>query len=245
MSNIPYRHIEEISDGVYQYNEWTIHYDFKEDSILEIVNCKSEDTNVILNIDEICSMFRCYQKHPRIDVGFMLMNPSAKLSIICQRGIKEVRFKDDFDIECDTLEFESLICKTGSVILNGHVNVNHLILPANPFEETYWPMQPLLIGPNVFKGSSLQDICNTDCISFIGREAFADCKELKRVYLKVGVTDIQPKAFKNSGVERIEIINTPYNNKFGRFTKSAFDDTPAHAYWLELRSNYKRVRKMK
>lgn len=246
MSNVPYRHIEKISTGVYQCNDWTIHYDFQKDSILEIVDCRSTDTDILLDIDTIYGMFGCgCYKDQQVNVGFTLLNPAAKLTVKCQRNIKNVNFTDDFYIECDTLKFSSLLSREGSVILNGHVNVNHLILPDSPSEETFWPTQPLLIAPRVFQGSSLKDICNTDCICFIGCEAFADCKELKRVYLQIDDTDIQPNAFKNSGVEDIRIVTKIGKSRRDRFTQSAFEDTPAYDKWLEYRKQYTIIGKRK
>ena len=236
MSNVPYRHVEKISTGVYQYNDWTIHYDFQEDSILKIVDCRSTDNDII------CSMFGY---HLQVDVGFTLFNPAAKLTVKCSRKSTKVNFTEDFYIECDTLKFVSLISKEGSVILNGHVNVNHLILPDSPSEETFWPVQPLLIAPRVFQGSSLKDICNTDCICFIGCEAFADCKELKRMYLQIDDTDIQPKAFKNSSVEDIRIVTKIGKSRRDRFTQSAFENTPAYDKWLEYRKQYTIIGKRK
>ncbi len=244
MSNVPYRRIEEISAGVYQCNDWTIHYDFQKDSILKIVDCRSADNDIILNIDDICSMFG-YYTGLQLDIGFTLFNPEAKLTVKCSRKSTKVNFTDDFYIECDTLKFSSLIPEEGSVILNGRVSVNHVILPDNPSKEACWPVQPLLIAPHVFQGSSLKDICNTSCICFIGCEAFADCKELKRIYLQIDDTDIQPKAFKNSGVEKISIITKIDRSRRDRFTQSAFEGNPAHDQWLELREKYTIIGKRK
>lgn len=103
----------------------------------------------------------------------------------------------------------------------------------------------MLIAPRVFQGSSLKDICNTDCICFIGCEAFADCKELKRVYLQIDDTDIQPNAFKNSGVEDIRIVTKIGKSRRDRFTQSAFEDTPAYDKWLEYRKQYTIIGKRK
>lgn len=61
------------------------------------------------------------------------------------------------------------------------------------------------IGDGAFKGQGLSFFGAYASISHIGAEAFADCKELREVFLPISVEVIGERAFANSGISKLVI----------------------------------------
>ncbi len=61
------------------------------------------------------------------------------------------------------------------------------------------------IGDGAFKGQGLSFFGAYASISHIGAEAFADCKELREVFLPISVEVIGERAFANSGISKLAI----------------------------------------
>lgn len=61
------------------------------------------------------------------------------------------------------------------------------------------------IGNGAFKGQNISFFGAYASVARIGAEAFADCKELKEVYLPISLETIGERAFANSGLRRLVI----------------------------------------
>ena len=57
----------------------------------------------------------------------------------------------------------------------------------------------------IFQGSALTEVILPSTMQVLGVQAFCNCEQLRRITLPLGLKEIKPRCFWNTGLERIAI----------------------------------------